>query len=154
MFNRCTLTLTQNGRSIDIALVTHPVLPPWASKTEAELIKWFAAEQNLCWGRYLLPDSGSISKENCWWKFSNVRHEIVLLDIGGPGYGMAGGGQAYGELSEMPPVATLSDAVLGRWGIAPAGAGRAVVNNGVGIGGGFNRGAAMWDMTKASDYER
>jgi hypothetical protein len=127
-----------------------------AKRNRSELIKWFAAEQNLSWGKYSLPDSASISKDKCWWKYSNARHEIVLLDIGGPGYGMVGGGLKYGEMSDIPPVAILNDAVLGRWGIATAGlaAGRGNVDNGVGIGGGFNRGGLSWEMTQASQFER
>ena len=143
---RNILTLTQGDRSVEIVLHKTDVFPAWAQGSMGDMITWFAVDQILFWGQYILPANGSIPRRNCWWTYSFYNRQIQLLDVGEKGTGQIGGGQDYGEIRRLPPAALLDNAMLGDGIVYPGGMGTGVLNNGTGLGQ-MSAGRATWDMS-------
>ena len=104
MFNKCKLLLSQGVNSAEIVL---------------NRVAGSAAREGMTfWGAFT-STGGNIPEERRGWVFAYAKWECRLLDAGGPGVGMIGGGMDYHQLAPLEPDAILSGAVMTARGIEP-----------------------------------
>jgi hypothetical protein len=134
MYVRCKLLLTQDNNSVEVIL----------DKITGAAFRDVAS----FWGKFASSD-GNIPPERRQWLFALAKWELSLMDGGGPGVGMGGGGLSYGELASLPPSATLSRALMTSRGMKPSdssGIGVGEVKNPSEISVRFRRGAMTWQL--------
>lgn len=134
MFIKCKLLLSQGGNSAEIIL---------------ERVTGSAfAEGASFWGPYT-SIGGNIPPERRQWLFALTKWECRLMDAGGPGVGMVGGGSGYGDLEPVPPAAILSMAAMTDRGIEPVNRGGSAsgrIDDGFAIDISFHRGPITWTL--------
>jgi hypothetical protein len=134
MYVRCKLELSQGGKSLEVML-------------DRQAGAWFR-EVATFYGKFSSSE-GNIPPERKIWVYSLAKMELRLMDSGGPGVGMGGGGLDYGELAPLTPSAILSNAHLTNRGIAPGGGsgiGAGEVLNGFEISVSFHKGPITWRL--------
>ena len=104
MFVKCKLQLTQGDKSLEV------ILRRSDSATSQDAFTF--------WGKFTSSEGG-VPPERKAWAFAVMKSELRLMDGGGPGVGMAGGGLKHGELAPLPPSAVLSGAILHPRGLMP-----------------------------------
>jgi hypothetical protein len=135
MFNKCKLLLSQNSKSLEITL---------NGRGGGVDVDSFAF-----WGSYSSSE-GDIRPERKQWLFVLPTLELSLIDAGGPGVGMVGGGLKFGEMAALPPAAVLSHALMDNRGFSPidsTGTGRGELLSGFAIWVQFNKGPISWEMS-------
>jgi hypothetical protein len=134
MFTKCKLLLFQGGNSVEIVL-NRPT--------------GFASREGMTvWGTYT-SNGGSIPPDQRRWLFAMAKWECRLMDAGGPGIGMGGGGLGYAELAPVPPAAILSMAGMTDRAIEPMSRGNTAqgrIDNGFAIGSPLNKGPITWNL--------
>lgn len=105
MFVKCKLQLSQGDTALEVVLRR-------ADSATFQDVATF-------WGKFSSTEGG-VPPERKSWAFAFAKWELRLLDGGGAGVGMAGGGLKYGELASIPPSAVLSHAVMATQGLRPS----------------------------------
>jgi hypothetical protein len=134
MYVRCKLLLTQGDDSLEV------VLKSPSSATYQDLATF--------WGSFSSTE-GTIPPERKAWSYAFSRLELTLMDGGGPGVGMVGGGLKYGEMADVPPAATLSRALMANHGMRPSdssGVGTGEILNPSELYVRFRRGPVKWQL--------
>lgn len=134
MFIRCKLLLSQNTNSVEVML-DRPI-----SGVFRDVVTF--------WGNFSSSEGG-IPPERKQWLYAQGKWELTLMDAGGPGVGMVGGGLSFGELASLPPSATLSRARLSPRGVEPiesSGIGTGDVLNASDISVRFHGGRMTWQV--------
>ena len=134
MYVRCKLGLSQDTNSVEV------VLDKISGASYRDVATF--------WGKFSSSE-GNIPPERKQWLFSLGKFELKLMDGGGPGVGVAGGGLGFGELASLPPSATLSRALLTDQGWRPLGSsgmGVGEVLNGFEISVRFHKGPMTWQL--------
>jgi hypothetical protein len=135
MFLRCKLLLNQNGNTEEVLL----------EKVTASFLR-----DGFTFVGAFSSTGGGIAKERKVWIYAVTKFELTLMDSGGPGVGMIGGGLGFGELAALPASAILSRALLTDRGIEandPTGVGLGTVQNGADISVAYHRGPMTWQLT-------
>jgi hypothetical protein len=104
MFPRCRIAIANKSKIIEIVLL--------------QPLGYFEQEAVTFFGKYT-SQGGNIPPERKEWLLALASRELRLIDAGGSGVGMGGGGLTYGEIAAMEPFAILSEAVLTDRGIEP-----------------------------------
>jgi hypothetical protein len=134
-FSRCKIAISNGPTTVEIVLLQI------AGSAQREAVTF--------WGQYT-SNGGNIPPERRGWIYALAPRELRLVDTGGPGVGMIGGGLEYHEIAAMDPFAIFSDAVLTDRGIEP------VTRNHVAVGdlkSGFaldvqlNKGPVTWRLS-------
>jgi hypothetical protein len=134
MFSRCRIAIANNSKKIEIVLL-QPL-----GYIEKEVVTFF--------GKY--TSDGGIPPERKGWLLAVASRELRLIDAGGSGVGMGGGGLTYGEIVAMEPFAILSEAVLTDRGIEPVFRNTAVagqLKSGFDLNVSFNSGPVTWRLS-------
>jgi hypothetical protein len=134
MFVKCKLLLTQADKSLEVILRRLD----------------FATDQDgvTFWGKFASSEGG-VPPERKAWAFAVMRSELRLLDGGGAGIGMAGGGLKCGEFAALPPSAVLSHAIMVSHGLRPSdstGVGPGEVLNAAELSVRLRNGPAQWQL--------
>jgi len=102
MFIKCKLRLTQNNHPVDVDLEKA------VGTSFIDLVTY--------WGKCDISE-GDIPKERQQWVYTQSNWQLMLLDGGGKGIGMGGGGLEYAELAALGPAAILSRAMVTSRGV-------------------------------------
>jgi hypothetical protein len=130
---RCKVLLTQGNNSVEITI--DKSTGGYLSEGVTQLGKFLSAE-------------GNIPPERKTWVHALAKWELRLIDGGGEGVGMAGGGLKYGELAPLEPSAILSAAWISRRGVEPIGAlvGSGMIKKAAEISVHFKNGPVSWRL--------
>lgn len=138
MMHRCRIEIANAAMKVEIIL----------EETDS-----FALQNGLTlWGKYSTKpkDAGNVPPERKGWLYALTARELRLIDMGGPGVGMVGGGLGFGELAPLAPFATLSDALMTSRGIEPMiphAPGKGWLDIGAALDSSLTRGPVTWRLS-------
>ena len=135
---RCRLLLSQDNHSVEITL--------------DRMIGGALSEIFTQWGKFSSTE-GNIPVERKLWLHALAKWELWLMDSGGAGIGLGGGGLDFGQLVSEPPAAILSHAGITSRGVEPvdrsgvlSGFGSGTVMNAFEISVYLHRGPMSWRL--------
>lgn len=146
-FSKCKILIEQLGVSREFILFGKTELPP-PFKEKQDMRALFYYQGVLNSGKYILADDPTDKPEQRFWKYAAAKLELTLNIYGGMGVGEVGGGQGYGEISDVRASAILTTAILDKDGIYSTMSpnGPCLIQRAIDLGQEFHNGGARWSM--------